>query len=273
MDRSMLESQLAAALVDGDAVEIGTLAGLLARAGAVPAEALLWRADGGALAFAAQLDDATLDALLQRATAVDLDSASEEVSDLLLAIDELCAGDTWCGAGRLADTVDMLVRAVHAWPAPWAPLSDLASAVVVTPLAGDPSRVMWAAVEAASGVANPEQAEDAFLTKRVRAALGLPLRISLTTEFPTRLAAAADIPAPPPWLVLGQGDGWEVALTEEAGHRVLVVSSAVAIDPAFELDGEPQTPAVREGASVVPAYAGAWTVRVGAEVIRFDLDP
>lgn len=273
MDRSMLESQLAAALVDGDAVEIGALAGLLARAGAVPAEALRWRADGGALAFAAQHDDAALEAFIERAMTVDLDSASEEVSDLLLAIDELCAGDTWCGARRLAHTVDMVVRAVHAWPAPWAPVANLASAVVDTPLPGDPSRVMWAAVEAASGVASLEQAEDAFLTRRVRTALGLPLRISLATEFPMRLAAAADVPAPPPWLVLGQGDGWELAVTEEAGHRVLVASTAVAVEVAFEVDGEPRTPAVREGASVIRAHAGAWTVRVGTEVICFDLDP
>lgn len=148
-ETELLRSQLLEARADqeGDAREVASLAGLLARLS--PDEPLL-AALGQELRGIPDLLPEAVDAL-ERLLAVDRDAADAESWDALCAFDELCAAATFLGSPELlSDLAAAASQAVRSSPGTWSTHSAAAAELLRdrSPLPGDPSAVLWAAVQA-----------------------------------------------------------------------------------------------------------------------------
>lgn len=161
-DFEFLVGQLGEALADvksgqGDAFEVACLAGLVWRFCEAPAELLAAERWGASPEGSAALNEAICALVPYDTTRGVLESEEgdepEERLDALLAMDEMCAGLHWAFATFMVTLdVDLVERAISAFPEPWIALAPLARVLLASPSAPaetDPARKIWAAVASA----------------------------------------------------------------------------------------------------------------------------
>lgn len=285
-DGQLLARQLQEALrehAEGESFEIAVLAGLLSRTGCqdAAARAALTAAarlrDDGALTAGFPADE-QIDEAADRLTALEDDADPEERADAVWELDELCAGAWFCGrAAEVVDAVDLAARTVAAFPASFQDLAELASAVLakVPPLAGDPARRLWRAVEATALTAHDlEDGDAAPACLDARRRLGLVPRVSLRAVPERAPLRASGLPEEPLLVALLTAEAVEVALGVEAGvGRVLLIKArGGGAAPRLLRDGEtvPLTD-LREGLWCGPAQVGEHRLDIAGQEHLFEV--
>ncbi len=274
----LLRSQLAESLAElsedsapeDGGLERATLAGLLARL--VPDDPLVAQAE-------ASLGDLVLGAIARAAEhALALVEAVDEEDDPALSWNALCAVDEACAASWLVarpalveEAVEEATATVRAFPEPFAPHAEAASAVLRErpPRAGDPAWGLWAAVEL-SAVGLPLDQEGASFETRI--ALDLDVRLPRLVQEGLRLAAhAGGLPDEAPWICLARGEGWELAHTvDPSGRDILLLTGAG--ESSLRCDGEPRTWTEDPEGRICAATPGAWEIAVDGKVRRFRIE-
>ncbi len=195
----------------------------------------------------------------------DEDDPPEVTWDRLCALDELCAAAHWLGA---AETVAPYIEGVHAtlsaFPEPWAPHADAASALLQhrPPRPGDPALQLWQVVESASLGFRSDPSAEAGAPSAFRIEVGLDVVVELFgMRAEARRAAASELPEPPPWRTLREAEDWSAGLTVEDGDVWLVVQAGIEDSKSpvtATCDGAPVALAPHLGAWRCRATAGAW---------------
>ncbi len=269
-EAALLEEQLRAALVDAQAAhapafEIALLAGLRERMAGQPDILRLandWLDGGGAAQIAQEIPAIRIaprvDALLSQLDEHD----EEERTEALLAFDELCAGFTYTGFGSRCDgAARVIARAIRATPQVWSPLSDFASRVLqlAPPLADDPSRLVWRAIEAAQALSEvPNQSPvDAIPMLRFM-------------REPARLAASS---GKIQLEVAPLGSVAEVALVESSeGVELLIRANADDATISAEHDGQALSlRSVHSGFWSCPAASGLYVFTINGTPYPFEI--
>lgn len=201
---------------------------------------------------------------------VDDETPREAAARALAALDDVVVVAALVGRRRLVSgLVERAVGSLRAFPEPWAPLADDASARLEALDPDDPAWALWAAVEAS---VEPVADEPGDVPPRVLEALGLPVVVRLDEVCgPIRMAAASGLPAESPWLSLARGPGWELALTTDPDDVPVVLLTGR--EGRFLLDGrEVAARRTPEGAEC-RAEPGRWAVVVDAREVRFEVRP
>jgi hypothetical protein len=264
-----LRAQLHDALRGGDPLELARLAGLLHRA--QPDDPALAEADAALSGAPMDLHVAARDALA-RLEAAEEDDDEEQTWGALCALDELLAAATFVGeAASLQPVTDEAARLIRAFPEPWRPHAEAATALLrdEPPAQGDPAWTLWSAVEASRWEL---PLDDAGMPAQTRFELGFWVSLrDWGAQNPVRLAASGALRAAPPWLTLAQGPGWEIALTQDDdGNPVVLCSDPEA---TASVDGLQLVRVSSPVGGRFPAHSGAWTVIHSGGTTRFVVDP
>lgn len=273
---TLLRAQLVQALASGaEPLELAILGGLLRRI--EPKDPLLGQL--GALPADRTLPGA-LTALLSQARqaleAVDEDDDPAFSWDALCALDELCAAAAFLGIAEeeVAEAVQDAAALVRAFPEAWAPHADAASGWLEDAPPGDPSRPLWAAVEAATWGLEPDAEGQAPADLRLQAGLDEVFPLFGRSQAEQRAAAAAPIEEEGPWTRLAHGEGWELALTTDPSDRPILLLAAEAPPAPLHFEHEGRDVALLRGPEGpwCPAAPGAWRVTVGARILSFRIE-
>lgn len=264
-----LRAQLHEALRGGDALELARIAGLVHRL--APDEPALEDARAALGHAPTPLADAA-SAAAARVEAADDGDDEDQTWAALCALDEVLAAASWLGqVEALRALVDDAARLIRAFPEPWRPHADAATALLSDqpPPHGDPAWTLWTAVEA-SRWELPLDA--AGMPSRTRFELGFWVSLGdWGSENQGRLAAAGALREAPPWLTLAQGPGWEIALThDDDGAPALLCGDPAA---TARRDGVEVTPTVTPVGARFPARDGAWTFTHSGGTTTLRLDP
>lgn len=278
-----LSEQLTAAMADaasgeGELFEVAVLAGLLSRYADAPAGLIEQaraairkprKAEADPL-----LEDAMLDELTARFCGIDEQDDEAELQELLLDLDEICAGVWFLGeAERYRSVVEESAACVRAFPSLWRALSPWASRLLgeAPPRTGDPALVIWRAVESSlfeDEVVAPPLCIDAT------ASLGLLSRVSvsgLRQAAPAQFYAATELKPPPALHALVQAGDVEVsaALDPQQGPILLIrCPSAPALRRAGnEVRLAPLAPTLFSS----PAEPGRYVLAVGEATYVFEV--
>tara|TARA_R110002096_G_scaffold259030_1_gene452619 strand:- start:93790 stop:94665 length:876 start_codon:yes stop_codon:yes gene_type:complete len=284
----ILSSQLDAALEDvwsgeGEPLEIAVLAGLLARYEGVtpkPLEtAITWRDGVGSELLDAALARTNGQAFVDRVTAIEEEYPQEEKLDVLFDFDEYCAAAHFCLADQVAEgPADLIARFVTAFPEPWEALTETASTLLATtpPLAGDPARRVWEAVEATTWERSEHRAP---LYSDGLDAAGFMVSFSLAAMRPPaymeQARAAGELPEAPLWQTVRKADGWELALTVDEGHELVFqlhcAEELLAVVQFGDKSLELKT--VRPGVLTCKALPGDYSWTVGDVSFKLRVEP
>lgn len=266
-----LGAQLQEALRVGDALELARIAGLIHRVS--PDDPALLDARAALDAAPADLLSAAHHALARLEAAEDGDD-EEQTWGALCGLDELLAAATFLGApDSLWETVEDAARLIRAFPEPWRPHADAATALLrdQPPPDGDPAWTLWSAVEASRWEL---PLDDAGMPARTRFELGFWVSLAdWGGQNPVRLAASGVLREAPPWLTLAQGPGWEIALTradEGKGDAIVLCSDPEA---TASVDGVELERTVTPVGARFPATPGTWTVRHSGGTAQFGVSP
>ncbi|MEY3213430.1 MAG: hypothetical protein RIT28_3911 [Pseudomonadota bacterium] len=264
-----LRGQLHAALRGGDPLELARVAGLLHRA--APDDPALIEAHDALTGATMELHAAAHGALA-RLEAADEDDDEEQTWGALCALDELLAAATFVGeAASLRDVAEDAARLIRAFPEPWRPHAETATALLrdEPPPDGDPAWTLWAAVEASRWEL---PLDDAGMPAQTRFALGFWVSLGdWGGQNPVKLAASGALRAEPPWTVIQRGEGWSIALTRDDDGAPAVVCS----DGAATATVNGVTVAARGayGGAIFAAQAGSWVVTHDGVTSTFELSP
>lgn len=272
----LLRAQLMQALASGaEPLELAILGGLLRRIepkdpllgqlGALPADLAL----PGALT--AQLSQAR-----QALEAVDEDDDPAFSWDALCAVDELCAAAAFLGiaAAEVAEAVQDAAALVRAFPEAWAPHAEAASGWLEDAPPGDPSRSLWAAVEAAAQGLEPDAEGRAPADLRLQAGLDVVIPLFGRPQPELRAAAAEPIEEEGPWTRLAHGDGWELALTTDPSDRPILLLAGEAPPAPITVVHEGRAVSLKPGPEGLwcSAAPGAWQVTLGDRRLSFRVE-
>lgn len=266
----LLRSQLTEALQGDDSMELACIAGLLARL--EPEAPELEVAFDTLRARPPELSAAAEEALL-RVEEADEDDEPEETWSALSALDEVFAAATFLGgAAPLRPVAEAAARVIRAFPEPWRAHADAATALLgdQPPAVGDPSSIVWRAVEA-SRWELPSDPISERLTAQLRFVAGLGVSLGdWGSENPLRAAAAGPLRAEPPWTLIHRGEGWTLALTrDDDGAPAVVCSDSAA---TATVNGEPVLARPAYGGALFMAKAGSWVVTHGGVTSSFELN-
>ena len=273
---TLLRAQLVQALASGaEPLELAILGGLLRRIdpkdpllgqlGALPADRTL----PGALT-------ALLSQALQAVEAVDEDDDPAFSWDALCAVDELCAAAAFLGIAEeeVAEAVQDAASLVRAFPEAWAPHADAASAWLEDAPAADPSRPLWAAVEAATWGLEPDAEGQAPVDLRLQAGLDEVIPLFGRPQPELRAAAAEPIEEDGPWTRLAHGEGWELALTTDPSDQPILLLAGEAPPAPIAVIHEGRAVKLEPGPEGLwcPAAPGAWQVTLGDRRLSFRVE-
>ncbi|MCB9609895.1 MAG: hypothetical protein H6716_25120 [Polyangiaceae bacterium] len=259
---SQLEGLLTAPWAQRRALEVASLAGLLARevpshSAVLSAEA--WADGPGAEPLANAVASLDLAKVVSDLEQMDPTAEPEEQVLPLFQFDEVCAGLHWAGAGEVAgQLVEAVKPTVRAFPEVWSPFAQVASRLLasVEPECQDPGLGLWRAIEATSFEA-AHFAPDAPRALRGRVELGLGAYVVLPPPAPPQmeLRAASDaLENVPVYRVLGEDEDDVQVLLETpprapprliiyapAGSRVELVGLELRQEADDEWSAEAQT--------------------------------
>lgn len=266
---SALRAQLREALRGEDPLELARVAGLLHRI--APDDPSLDDALNVLTQAPLPLGDAAI-AALARVEEADEDDDPEQTWGALCALDEVLAAATLLGAAEACRPLtEEAVRHIRAFPEPWRPHADAATALLrdEPPPQGDPAWALWAAVE---GSRWELPLDDAGMPARTRFELGFWVSLGVWgSENRRQLAAAEPLRPAPPWEPLAQGPGWEIALThDDTDNPVLLCSDPAA---TARRDGAEVTPTVTPVGASFLAKDGDWIITHSGGTTRLRLDP
>ena len=230
-----LDTLLAAEPGAGEALEVASLAGLLARE--QPDHPAVQRAESwadgpGAALLAEALPRLDAEGIVGGIEDVDPTDEYEERSEPLLRLDEATAALYWMGAeATVRGLVDAVLPLLPASPEIWVDFVPAATRVLsdAAPGCADPGLEVWRTIEAAEWYRDAPVPE-APPAAKARLALGLGVRIppAANQERPdARLAAASDEEIPPSDLLLEEnGVKLFVETPSEGPRRVVIIAKA-----------------------------------------------
>lgn len=269
----LLSQQLAAAIEewqrgDADALEVAAIAGLLSRID----PDLAAQVSPASL----ELSSPTVEEVARGASEriLDIDEGDEPLEswDALSALDEACAAAAWLAMPEAAaPAVDDVLGSLHAFPEAWVVHGPAATALLASqpPVATDPARRLWAAVEASVWTEAPAEPEELPIALRERLGFSVVVQLRPFVERQQRMAAAHGVPEPPPWTSLARDVEWELALTlADDGAPILLL---VGSPGAFQRDGHAVVPVETSDGWVCSAVAGQWTVTIGGRSVQFEV--
>lgn len=295
--RELLAAQLDEALLalqagEGEAFEVAVLAGLLSR-GAAPgrgepaattepptdrAEQALAEArqlrDEGKLLADRPADDAADDIVTQLYALSEGDS-EDECAELLLDLDELCAGSTFVGQlGRCREAAQEAAAAIRTFPAQFSSLAGWASQLLAEepPVKADPAWLFWRALEACA-FPDPIGAPVAPTCDAARRKLGIGVTVSrrMAGAAPQAMHAASDLPLTPALLPLGSGPGFEVGLGRDASGEPALIMACSSLATLLHEGHDVPLECLAPNLLRAPAAAGTYTLRVGDDVFLFEV--
>ena len=264
-----LGAQLQEALRGDDPLTLARIAGRVHRV--APDDPALIHARDALAAASIDLSAPAEDALARLEDAGEDDDA-EQTWAALSSFDALLAAATFLGAAEsLREVTEDAARLIRAFPEPWRPHAEAATALLrdQPPPDGDPAWTLWSTVEASRWEL---PLDDAGMPARTRFELGFWVSlVDWGGQNPVRLAAAGALRDAPPWLTLTKGAGWEIALTRDDDGAPVVLCS----DPAAtaSVDGVALTPTLTAVGARFHATPGAWSVTHSGGITRFGVDP
>ena len=275
----LLQKQLREAMVEigsgeGEPMEVAILSGLIERFGERDLESAAWRNGPGEEALNESLSLLPLEETEDRIAAMSAEDAQEERMSALLGLDELSAGARWCDAEFLLQPLAARVASlIDGFPETWRDLSGSASVLLAScpPIDGDPVVVVWQSVEASAWHEIPST-ETVPVCASAASKLEIPIEVFLSTvrvpAFRATHAQAADaLPEAPPWLTVGRGKDWELAITREGEAAVLHLDApdGTAVSAVYN-DAPVELQRLRAGVWRCPAEPGSYVFSIGEEV-------
>lgn len=285
----MLFEQLTAAVTEaaageGEPFEVAVLAGLLSRS--IPADQ---PADAIAplLAKARQFcescesgsilpEESTLEVMADRFASIEDDAGDDELQELLLDLDEVCAGLWFLDATPMyLPMLEAIAATVSAYPDPFRSLSPWASRLLseTPPRAGDPALLIWRSVEAS---AFPEVHEPPPLCIRAATTLGVLPRFSRSQM---RAQAAAQpqyfstttLKRTPDMTELLRGRDFEVGVSSDPTHGPILLIRCDSLPLLACMDVPIVLTPLGPTLYSAPAEPGLYVIEVFGERVGFEV--
>lgn len=280
---SQLQHVLLAYRTDsGEAFEVAVIAGLLSRYRSSengtlsPAEALLAEASQLQPAGGWQNtlpDPETASEVVDRICAVSELESEFERADAILDLDELVAGSHFLGeAQRYRPACSEAAAAIRAYPELWRSLAPWASRVLAEapPKPGDPSRLIWQALESCQLTDNQISAPPCDAARRV---LDLPLVLSRSraAALQPALFAASDLPPQQRVQTIKKNEHFELALGLGPDSQPVLILRCNSRPQLFCQSSEVALRAQGPTLFVAAAAAGEYRLCVGADECLFEI--